>query len=126
MSAAEDDILAVLPTFIGRRCLFIERPAMSLADVISASVDGGMFRASFAAATDQQVTCDIDADYSFDNDLSMPYGPKWDVSLNLKDFDFDPEYWDGSRYMGWRVIFDPDVITRFSARDMSWMEEWFG
>ena len=98
---------------------------MSLADVVSASVDGDMFRASFAAPADAQLVCNIEDDYTFAPEPSMPYGERWDVSLNLGDFYFDPEYWDGSRYMGWRIIFDPDVLTRFLAQDLAWMEDWF-
>ena len=97
---------------------------MSLADVLSASVDGGMFRATFTAAPDAQLVCNID-DYTFSPFPSMPYGEHWDIAKNLNDFYFAPDYWDGSHYMGWRIIFDTDVIKRFQNRDLSWMEDWF-
>ena len=125
MSASADDVIAALPSHIGRRCLFIERPTMSLADVVSASVNGDMFRVSLAAATDAQLVCDIDDDYSFNAAPSMPYGERWDVSMNLNDFYLDTDYWDGSRYGGWRIIFDTDVLDRFLVQDLSWMEDWF-
>ena len=98
---------------------------MSFADVVAASLDGDMFRASLAAPSDALLVCNIDNDYAFDAEPSMPYGEHWDISLNLNDFYFDADYWDGSRYMGWRIIFDADVIKRFLERDLSWMEDWF-
>ena len=97
---------------------------MSLADVESASIDGDMFRATLVAASDAPLVCQIDDD-SFASDIPAPHGARWDISLNLNEFYFDPDYWDGARYMGWRIIFDPDVIMRFLDRDLSWMEDWF-
>lgn len=125
MAATPDEILPLLPSYVARRCLFIERPTMSLADVESASIDGDVFRAAFSAPTDGQVVCEIDDNYRFAANPGNPYGDRWEVSLNLSDFYFDPDYWDGSRFMGWRVLFDSDVIRRFVARDLSWMEDWF-
>ncbi len=98
---------------------------MSLADVESATIDGELFRAAFSASKDGQVVCQIDDDYGFAPNPTDPYGDRWDVSVNLSGFYFDPDHWDGSRFMGWRVLLDSDVVRQFVARDLSWMEEWF-
>ncbi len=97
---------------------------MSLADVVSASIEGDMFRATLAAAADAPLVCQIDDD-SFDSELPAPYGERWNISLTLNDFYFDPDYWDGSRYSGWRIIFDGNVVNRFLLRDLSWKDDWF-
>ena len=121
---SKDEIITVLPSYVGRHCLFIERPTMSIAEVVSVSIDDAMFRVSFAAVVSTPI-CSIDDDYTFRNEPATPHGENWEVSLNLNDFNFDPEYWDGSRYMGWRVIFDPDVVKQFLLLDLSWKDDWF-
>ena len=124
MSASADQIVAVLPSYAGRRCLYIERPTMLLADVVSVRVDRGMLHVTLAAPSDAQLICRIDRNYEFATEPSMPYGELWDVSLNLNDFYFDPDYWDGSRFDGWRLLFNEAVLSQFLARDLSWMEDW--
>ena len=121
----QDARLAGLLPYVGRRCVYIEDGVFSIARVAAVSASDQSMHAVMEAVPDLPLVCYYREQPPRFNAEAHPVGDRWEISQEWKFFYPDEEVWDGSPYMGFRILFASDVVERFMARDLSWVEEYF-
>ena len=121
----EDARLTDLLPYVGRRCVYIEDGVFSIARVASVTVSTEGMQAVMEAAPDLPLVCHFREKPPRFAEETHPVGQRWEISKAWQWFYPAAEVWDGSPCMGFRILFAPDVVERFMAHDLSWVEEYF-
>lgn len=115
-----------LAWFKNRRGLYIEDGIGCLARVSDVELDESGIAAILRADSETQLICHFRENPNrFCDDAKPPFGDTWTIAKPWNWFFGDQQYWDGSSYGGFRLLFSTDVIGRFLQRDLSWMEDYF-
>jgi hypothetical protein len=120
-----DPRLADLLPFEGRLCVYVEDGIFSLARVVKVSACDSGIEAVMEAVPERPLVCYYRETPPRFAEEPHPVGDRWEISRDWKWFYPGEQVWDGSPYMGFRALFAPDVVERFLARDLSWVEEYF-
>lgn len=110
---------------MGRLCVYIESRIFSLARVVAVSATDEEMGAVLEAVPELRLVCYFAEDPPRFVEEPHPIGDRWEITRSWNWFFPDPDLWDGSAYMGFRILFAPDVIERFLHQDLSWIDEYF-
>jgi hypothetical protein len=120
-----DKRLADLQTFVGRLCVYIEDGVFSIARVAAVSASEEGMEAVMEAVPELSLVCHYREDPPRFAEEPHPIGERWEIGRQWEWFYPGDEVWDGSPYMGFRALFAKDVVERFLARDLSWIDDYF-
>jgi hypothetical protein len=122
---SDDQRLADLQPFVGRLCVYIEDGVFSIARVAAASATEEGMAAVMDAVPELPLVCHYCEDPPRFVAEPHPIGQQWEIGRQWDWFYPGEEYWDGSPYLGVRALFATDVVERFLARDLSWIDDYF-
>ncbi len=114
-----------LGIYAAQRCLYIEGGEFSLAQVLRVQTSDWGMQAVLEALPECPLVCHYRENPCRFAEEPELLGHRWEISKRWQWFYAERNFWDGSLYGGFRVLFASDVIRRFIARDLSWVEEYF-
>src|SRR5262245_33827033 len=104
--------LSGLLPYVGRQCVYIEDGVFSIARVTSVSASDRGMQAGMEAVPELPLVCYYRDQPPRFAEEAHPLGSRWEISQEWKWFYPSEEAWDGSPYMGFRILFAPDVVER--------------
>ena len=117
--------LAGLVPYVGRRYDYIEGGVFSIARVASVSASDRGMQAVMEAVPELALVCHYRDEPPRFSVEPHPVGSRWEIGQEWDWFYPGEEVWDGSPYMGFRILFAPTVVEQFLARDLSWVDDYF-
>ena len=115
-----------LDWYKNRRGLYIESGTGCIVRVLEVEVDDSEIRAKLCRDSDTPLVCFFQENpRRFTCEKSLSFGDTWTISKRWDDFFGDENYWDGSLYFGFRLLFSKDVVEQFLRQDLDWMEDYF-
>ncbi|MGV3720585.1 MAG: hypothetical protein ACO1SX_06705 [Actinomycetota bacterium] len=117
--------MAALQPYTGRRCVFIEDGVFSVARVVEVGAAETGMEAVLEAVPELPLVCHYRKDPPRFAEEPHPVGSRWEINRTWEWFYPGEEIWDESPYSGFRILFASEVLERFLARDLSWVEEYF-
>jgi len=119
------DAMLDLGIYAGRRCVYIEGGEFSLAQVLRVQTSEQGMQAILEPLPECPLVCHYRENPCRFAEEPELLGHHWEIRKSWQCFYAEPDFWDGSLYGGFRALFAPDVVERFMARDLSWVEEYF-
>jgi len=120
------DFPAMVPGFLNRRGLYIEDGTACIVRVTHIAPGETGVQAHLTSIPTQGLTATLKGTEIEYHENESPFGAEWDIFKEWGSFYFDEHCWDASRHMGWRLLFDEDLIERFLRKDESWLDYWSG
>jgi hypothetical protein len=114
-----------LERYLNRRAVYIEGGTFCLVTVEAVETGSTGMRAVLSQDPDISLVCHYREDPVRFADGEKPFGDRWEISKEWNWFYYSPDHWDGSPYGGFHLIFSEQVIDRYLARDMQWVEDYF-
>jgi hypothetical protein len=121
-----DKRLEELQPYVGRLCVYIEGGRFSVARITEVSASDEGMQAVLEAVPEQRLVCHYHESPPRFVEQPHPIGDRWEITKRWDWFYPDEYVWDGSAYLGFRIVFAPDALERFLRQDLTWVEEYFG
>jgi hypothetical protein len=120
-----EETLRRLQTCVGRPCVFIEDGTFCIARVAEVAASDVGMQALLDCIPDLSLSCLYRHRPPQFREGVYPFGSRWEIGKEWKWFYLNEDHWDGSPYMGFHVLFAREVVERFLARDLCWIDDYF-
>ncbi len=122
-----------LKSYVGRSAVYMESSQACAATVVSAHSNAQRIMAAFRLLPGAFM-CRLrlfrtPGDDPIEEILEQaPFGNEWRVEVSNQEFFLQEDHWQASFLWGggFRILFQPSLVSRFLRGDVTWLDEFYG